>query len=825
MPLISQAIFDLIMMNFRHFLHTPASFDIKLRLTLAAAVLLAAGCQMDDIKHYGEKCIGVQAFYSNGELQCSAHDMSSCLPEYADALNMARCPTQDFKCSRYGGASICTSGCPGTQKMVICGGKCYLAKSLSVTYGSNDEEICTLQCPDACPNDCDEYGACKCPTSCTQGCDVEGNCLPCLDFEQSYENDENQVCTKLVCKSGQLKPEASFNPDQFSCNHDKTGVGECLNGKTECREVSGAETLHLCTDGAWRDLKYSCDEGNLCATLGNVCIGEPIGQHCTAQGSELEPCPGDASCNAAKTACGECQNGRTQCIGSVMQECIDGVFQSKPCETGSHCEMEGNKAKCVTNACELGKKKCSNNIIYVCENYTWQIQTACTCTDENGYVSCSDGTSVCSAGETKCENNTQFMCSGGNWQFVQSCLNGCDSQLGACTATCQSGETKCESNTQYTCSNGNWLFVESCQNGCDSLLGTCASAGCQAGKNKCESNTQYVCSGGSWQFDQTCQNGCDALTDKCAQACQPNERACNGDSLLKCDNGSWKLAETCDYGCNFSTLSCYPECRPGQKTCDSNVSVACGADGNWGFREDCQQGCDISTGACKSSAGCLNGDYLCTANTARNCVQGKWIESDCGAANTCATSYNPIKAVCTGTCLDGARTCQNDLVYECTSTPPNDTDPAYNYPNARFWVATSATCDCAPGEKACEGNYLKTCNAQFKWESTNCPLGCDAKTKECKTTECDVGEMTCRNGQFANCINGKWDMMPECKPNPESCASLTQAVCGNSCTPGHYLCYRLNNNKQYQFQCEEDLEWWLIDICYGDASQCNLCND
>ncbi|MBQ1926269.1 MAG: hypothetical protein II180_09145 [Proteobacteria bacterium] len=887
---------------------------ISSSLVLVTAALLSAGCQLDDIKHYGEKCIGMQAIYSNGELQCSAHDMTMCTPEYADALNSARCPTQDFKCNRHGGASICTSGCPGTQKMVICGGKCYLAKSLSVTYGSNGEEICALQCPESCPDDCDEYGACRCPSNCTQGCDIDGNCLPCLDFEQSYENDENQVCTKLVCQSGQFKPELSFNPDQLSCNKAKSGVGVCLNGQTECRKTSDKETLHLCTDGEWRDLEFSCDGGNLCAALGNMCIGDPIGQRCNAEGNSLEPCPGDVSCNASKTACGECQNGRSSCQGSATQTCIDGVFQTKSCGTGAHCEMAGSKATCVQNGCELGKKKCSNNIIYACENYKWVIQTACTCVDDNGYVYCSDGTEQCQAGTTKCENNThytcnagnwqfvencqngcdaqsntcaassgcaagsakcennvqytcsggnwqfvencqngcdaqsnicaassgcaagsakcennvQYTCSGGNWQFVENCQNGCDAQSNICAASsgCAAGSSKCENNVQYTCSGGNWQFVENCQNGCDAQSNICAaSAGCAAGSSKCENNVQYTCSGGNWQFVENCQNGCDAQSNTCAASsnCVANETKCSGNALMACDDyGSWYLARACETGCNPSTKTCYPECTPGQKTCDGNVSVSCGTDGKWGFRENCPDGCNVSSGACKSSETCLNGDYRCESNTALNCIEGKWFESPCGY-NTCVKSVYPVKAVCTGTCVTNSKLCGNNTLYECSSKSPDASDPAYNYANATFWVATSTSCECNPGEKACAGNALKSCNAQYKWESTTCPNGCDVNSNTCKSSACEDGAITCINNQFANCTQGSWGVLPECKNG--GCNQLNQAICNETCNHGENLCYRINDSVQYKFECESGHDWWLINICHGNKSQCNMCGN
>ncbi|MBR4986159.1 MAG: hypothetical protein IKY83_10535 [Proteobacteria bacterium] len=754
------------------------------RLLIATAALLVTGCQMDDIRHYGEKCPGVTEIYNDGVLQCSADHLASCPSEYADALAANVCPTVYYKCSTNNGTKICSSGCPGTEKMKVCKGKCYLAERLTITHDDAGNEVCNFACPEECPDDCNEYGVCNCPADCKRGCDAEGKCNPCEENESIYADDENAICQNLICHAGIFVPDSDFNSENLSCNESLTGLGTCKNGSTDCIDTAGSESLHYCEKGRWIDLNRSCNAENLCTIQGNsFCFGSPVGRICNQSGNAFEDCPNAASCNASKTGCGVCQNGQTRCAGNLIETCVDGGFLSKACDTGSHCEIQNDKALCVPSVCEPGQRKCSNNVIYKCENYKWVIKTACICTEVNGEVKCSDGTED----------------------------------------VCESGEIQCSNNTEQTCVNGEWYTGQACPNGCNPQTGKCNTSGCANNARKCDNSLSMFCSNGNWAVEQACTYGCNEQTGKCnTSECAPNERTCNNGMSMFCSNGNWAVEQACTYGCNPIQGTCYPYCKPGSTKCDALNAVTCDAYGTWGQVMSCPMGCDQNTGTCISTT-CNDGDYRCDGQTARNCVDHAWVDSDCTDLNTCITTGYPTKAACMGTCVLTTKTCVDRKIYICTNTAEAPDDPGYNYDNASFWIGTNSTCECSPGEKKCNGDISNICNENGYWNPVTCPKGCNQNTGECKTKDCEGGEMICLNGTFANCMEGGvWGMLPACKQNPGTCDNLNKYVCPTTCDKNDQFCYTtVQDNTQYRFVCNDNKTWILYDICEGKCDKCS----
>lgn len=680
---------------------------------LCAAALVVAGCQMDEIKPYGERCIGMQAIYYNGELQCSKNNPEACKEDFANALAIERCPTELYQCGARGSTKFCYSGCPGTQKMVVCKDKCFLAKSLVVTYDANDEEICTLQCPDTCPDSCDEYGACHCPSSCINGCDETGACLPCQDGDVLFENDPNEVCTKQVCRSGEFHPNPQFNPDGLSCNADNSGLGSCQNGKTECLTGANGETLHTCISGEWRALDYACESENLCAAMGHSkCFGDPVGQICNEAGNAFEPCPNKASCNSDNSACGLCQNGRTQCAGNMLLTCTEGAFQPKDCGEGKHCEMDANTARCVTNECENGLTKCKNNVIYQCTDHTWNVQTACICTETEGQARCSNDTedpptpveddpadSPCTDGATRCAGNAQQTCENNTWGAEVICLMGCNAQTNKCdSSSCEPNARKCNSDTAMYCNNGAWLVEQRCTNGCNPKTGACYPQ-CAPGERRCDGTNALTCNEeGTWNLRESCGLGCDPDTALCiSDTCIDGDKRCDGQTAKNCVDSTWIASDctslnSCDVqgnpekaicmaSCAFGAQTCQNgkmfvctdtatnddiaynyengafwlpngntcTCTPGEKACDGRNTKTCGDDGTWSVTS-CPDGCNASTGECRTGS-CEDGLMVCQNGNYANCINGSW---------------DTLPG-----CKEYPETCTNLIGYACNPCKPN----------------------------------------------------------------------------------------------------------------------------------------------------------
>ncbi len=341
-------------------------------------------------------------------------------------------------------------------------------------------------------------------------------------------------------------------------------------------------------------------------------------------------------------------------------------------------------------------------------------------------------------------------------------------------------------------------------------LAVCALSGCSDGdsalvgvqcvppQTKCEDGVQKICAVTSWQ-EVPCPSGCDAKGEACLI---PDGTECVVDvcdqgsenTLKRCVNNKYVPEKCPDDKPICSGMTCVADsCAPSAKKCssDQKTVLACDSNNSWVIDASCADGkiCDSQKLECvdeSSASVCEDNTMKCASDGSATyyiCKDGQWAAE----AKTCEG-----EKVCSG--ADGAAECKE-------KTP---------------------AADCVAGQKACEGEKIKTCAADGTWgpvsDCDEAGYVCDVNTKECvpssQAPECETGKLLCDSDSaspmtYKECVGGKIGAETKtCASDKPICSADGCKPMGTDCTPGQTVCAGDKIKT-----CQKDGTW-------GDAANC-----
>jgi len=423
-------------------------------------------------------------------------------------------------------------------------------------------------------------------------------------------------------------------------------------------------------------LAVSCESGS------TRCAGHEL-QSCVSgnQWRVLATCASADLCNLTNLSCTPCTPGSYQCSAAQPQLCDAGSHWTAatpaPCASASLCDVpeDGSAAKCLPPGCPVaGQLQCLDGHLQRCplDQKSWQDVEIC------------GSSALCDV-----ERANQQVAAG----KPATCV----------LPTCSAGQFNCDTGSPQPCKadRTGWdPATTSCAGmTCNPATGDCSA--CQVGSAACSGRNLERCDGSAWR-STACSSvlSCNsAPVPSCdPPSCTPGEFRCNETSALercRSDGTKWEPIEQCINRvlCNPKATRCEtPRCPiAGAKRCQSNTQQACRADlTGWDDLSTCS-----ASGSCDPELGCLDtackaGTYRCNDVSLEACTNGSWARlATCQTADLCDAAHH----VCT---------------------------PA----------------SCAPGERQCQGNVLRRCNAALDgWdelETCNGATVCSPDTKRCE---------------------------------------------------------------------------------------------
>jgi hypothetical protein len=341
---------------------------------------------------------------------------------------------------------------------------------------------------------------------------------------------------------------------------------------------------------------------------------------------------------------------------------------------------------------------------------------------------------------------------------------------------CTAGGRRCDGLNVKVCSDDG--SAETIEQTCLPTQ-TCSDGRCT--DNACLPNTRSCKDGAIWKCDTTGSGS--ALTQKCAagqfcrdddgsascsnQACTPGQAVCATDTATTCAmDGSGPQPGGTD--CAATKQACYQgQCRDvacvgGMKVCQKDDVYLCEKNGtDVSLLADCQanQVCDADMGACRPKV-CDVGKTGCNGTLAVKCnpFGSDWQAGgkDCAAGGSVCVSGECKKQ----TCAASAYFCQDGDVYKCdsvgvTSSLSQSCQPGYShcqfYPGSNY--AACAYNQCTANQLLCDGNVVRTCNADGSWPATgtDCGSGNYCDNGACKPMVCQPYATYCQDGDIWQC--------------------------------------------------------------------------
>ncbi|MBQ9243425.1 MAG: hypothetical protein IJ165_09405 [Proteobacteria bacterium] len=512
---------------------------------------------------------------------------------------------------------------------------------------------------------------------------------------------------------------------------------------------------------------------------------------------------GCAKADANNYQCNECNkddysnNPQNFCVKKV---CTNHKYEKEETFKVSCNEERTDKGECLNGIAQCVDNGNDNGTFQFCLNGKW-----------NSFGSC-DPNNECSSlnGKTCADfNSVGYTC---NDQKLKACPNNasCKSDGSGC-ASCTNGAAKCDGKDMLECKNGEYQKIE-CGTGkhCEATNGKakCVTHECENGQQKCENNDIYECQNYQWKLKSACTGN-----DKCIEnnnaascGCTSGTAYCDGKTAKTCQNGKWKETN-CAVACTVKAgIAQCVDCTAGQTKCSEDFKSirSCTNGGNWASATSCSDGMTCTGSDGNAKCVCSDGQAKCDGSDKTKiykCKDGKY-----GAPERC----------------DGNKQCEG--------------------------VAGSAVCtnnalECSPGTKQCDGDKLKTCNAQGTWESLTCEKGCsNMACNECNEGEYGTGDA--EGHEIAiNCVNHKW-VKTDCYPNlADESKEPKIAICRGYCNVGAVYCegsgferYRCtdqtppSNNLAYQHNEPIYVEDGICECDPGVGTRCHnntlqICNN
>ncbi len=524
------------------------------------------------------------------------------------------------------------------------------------------------------------YG--KEPVACN---DATNDCGECKNDETEigYSQDNNIICTKLVCKGGQLvQAEEQVCTSDVSCKIGQNEVkecGECQNGNKKCSDTQ----IDICQNGQWDTSEICGDAGCIkdkteCSECSKDEIKYENNEQFICQKyicndgfwkiDENYHCENECRDNVADK-CAECNENTYKCEfksdTAVEYHCENGKWQEVQTCPFASCQKEAD-GDTLCGDCAPGASNYKEDDSFICHRYECHDGTWPVTADETATVSCHvENGQIQGFGECR---NTQTKCNGQN--DLQTCVNGkfepmqCDECVenngsAQCIShACTGDEPICENNILTICGDNNKKTQKYCE------FGKCADDGknCASCLNDVCNTTNDVskvrkCIGGILQQTEiSCENNsCNAQKTDCG-VCKNGDLKCetngNTSQQMKCENGAWVTQKSC--GSNSCSGTECGECINGSKQCKNNSSgigqpQIC-ENGKWINDTACNNVSCNSTGTCGN---CINAYQKCgTDNTIFTCQTGDWVAGNKCSATSCTESASEHKAKC-GECKNG----------------------------------------------------------------------------------------------------------------------------------------------------------------------------
>ena len=255
-----------------------------------------------------------------------------------------------------------------------------------------------------------------------------------------------------------------------------------------------------------------------------------------------------------------------------------------------------------------------------------------------------------------------------------------------------------------------------------------------------------------------CEYGCDG--DHCTNnavklPCVEDIRRCVVNTLETCHYGHWVVDGLCANQCNSDSTACNPECDGDAKKCEDDSEYYCD-DGKWVKGQLCTLGCNGNVCAEQVSEG-SKGSVECKDNVLIICNDGDWETTNCSDDAPCNAALRK--------------------------------------------------CQCTEGDKKCDGNFLKICNASGGWDKHDCgSAGCDPVSAACRSSsECNAGTYKCQDGNIYQCSDHNW--------------SPTTLSCSNGCNADGSIDSFNSSDSAMQNMCAcDDGVYYCVN---GEAFQCN----
>jgi hypothetical protein len=499
------------------------------------------------------------------------------------------------------------------------------------------------------------------------------------------------------------------------------------------------------------------------------------------------------------------------------------------------------------------------------------------------------GQTACRAGVVRCQGPMLQTCEadGSGWRPLQRCdsaalcVDSAGEQSRCLEAACEPGIT-CDGSELRQCNMDRTGFdpIESCLSAahCDPMAGACERESCVPGEITCNGATLQRCNGGPSGHDPLATCATAALCDDLVQAacgddtqncqlggapvcpepvCEAGALRCTGARLEVCNAGrnGWDFVDACVTPgvceltrSNPAAINCVePLCDVGDVICSPlGARLAC-SDDRTAYStpiSQCQSAAECTPQGCEAGSRCTPGALSCNGTTLLECqldAAGQPVRvavDECATRQLCELSLSSPQttpASCREpVCAPGEFACAGRQMQSCNAARTD-------FVNHQL-CATDALCGLGAGVgacpapcsgAACNGSMLRLCNAELTRlvdvEDCGTPAECDSVQGRC-ADPCVVGALRCNGNALERCespLSG-WQRLQTCDTAGLCQLSVEQeqTTCSaRRCTPGQHRC-----SGQRLEVCNEQLtDFTLVatcaagEICDAPSQQCDRC--
>jgi len=382
---------------------------------------------------------------------------------------------------------------------------------------------------------------------------------------------------------------------------------------------------------------------------------------------------------------------------------------------------------------------------------------------------------------------------------------------GGSPSGCVPGAKRCDGSSVKVCDDvgAQEIIAQTCLPSQSCVLGSCVTT--------CVPNTEFCQDGGVWKCDssglstrdQQCAASlfCRVDGDKAScssQACTANQPVCDGDVATTCKSDSSGPAAG-GVDCSDSKQACYGgqclevACKSGTKVCEHGDVYLCTHNGTEiSLLTECgpSEVCDAEMGSCRAKV-CDPGKVSCDGTRVQTCnaFGSAWLPGslECAADGKICVNGSCKKQICAA----NRSYCQDGSVYNCDSSGSASTLSQTCNPQTQHCYAygSFATCqanECHAGDKLCDGNVIKVCNADgsIPASGTSCTDTQYCENAECKPRPCTLGTYYCKSSDVYYCDFSGPSLSQDCVGDT-ACKVLgtSGATCAPlACSPSSSAC-------------------------------------